>query len=237
MIVRPMLPSMIPGGSAPFSLSLAKWSQQSTNMMRYTTRYYTMRTGQSQSLSRIRKPQSSVMSIPRRSSSGGAHHAPRPPHPMLESEKAARNRKIASTPESVTATSTTRQIFGELGDKAEEDEKDVDVASNLRHELVRAYDIVIMNTMLTCLQEAVKETFSLSEAPREAFYIGLAGVFPYLATSLSTAYCAWEIKNEFGILLSRNSAEALLHVLEPLQIGYGAVVRNLKRNLREVYHI
>lgn len=56
----------------------------------------------------------------------------------------------------------------------------------------------------------------------------MAGVLPYLATSLSTVYCAWEIKHAaetgVGLLMSGNTAELLLHVLEPLQIGYGAVV-------------
>ena len=56
----------------------------------------------------------------------------------------------------------------------------------------------------------------------------MAGVLPYLATSLSTVYCAWEINHAAsmgsGILMSGHTAELLLHVLEPLQIGYGAVV-------------
>jgi len=60
--------------------------------------------------------------------------------------------------------------------------------------------------------------------------LGLAGVMPYLATSLSTVYCAWEINHASatgaGFLMSERSAELLLHILEPLQIGYGAVVRN-----------
>jgi hypothetical protein len=56
----------------------------------------------------------------------------------------------------------------------------------------------------------------------------MAGVLPYLATSLSTVYCAWEINHAAatgaGVFMSGRSAELLLHVLEPLQIGYGAVV-------------
>jgi len=61
--------------------------------------------------------------------------------------------------------------------------------------------------------------------------LGLAGVMPYLATSLSTVYCAWEINHAAatgsGLLMSERSAELLLHILEPLQIGYGAVVGNV----------
>ena len=56
----------------------------------------------------------------------------------------------------------------------------------------------------------------------------MAGVLPYLATSLSTVYLAWDINHAAmtgsGILLSGNTAELLLHILEPVQIGYGAVV-------------
>jgi hypothetical protein len=58
--------------------------------------------------------------------------------------------------------------------------------------------------------------------------LGMAGVLPYLGTSLSTVYCAWEITHAHntgsGFLMSEHTAEAALHVLEPLQVGYGAVV-------------
>lgn len=77
------------------------------------------------------------------------------------------------------------------------------------------------------MQQTIRETFNLSEVPREAYYIGLAGVLPYLATSLSTVACAYEINHSvagYGHLLSEQSAMTLLHFLEPLQVGYGAVV-------------
>jgi hypothetical protein len=68
----------------------------------------------------------------------------------------------------------------------------------------------------------------LTEVPREAYNIGLAGVLPYLATSVSTVYLAWDInyahEHGEGFLMSGRSAEALLHLIEPLQVGYGAVV-------------
>lgn len=58
--------------------------------------------------------------------------------------------------------------------------------------------------------------------------MGMAGVVPYAATSLSTVFCAYEINTAAttgsGILFSEKTAELLLHVIEPLQIGYGAVV-------------
>ncbi len=64
--------------------------------------------------------------------------------------------------------------------------------------------------------------------PRGALYVGMAGVLPYLATSLSTVYCAWEINHAHatgtGLLMSERTAELLLHVIEPIQVGWGAVV-------------
>lgn len=78
------------------------------------------------------------------------------------------------------------------------------------------------------MQNVIKDTFSLSAVPKEALYIGLAGVVPYLGTSLSTAYLAWEINNQAtlgsGYVLSGDTASLLLHIIEPVQVGYGAVV-------------
>lgn len=78
------------------------------------------------------------------------------------------------------------------------------------------------------MQRIIKETFAFREVPREAYIMGLAGVLPYLATSLSTLYLAWDINyaatNGSGFLVSDQTAELLLHIVEPVQIGYGAVV-------------
>jgi len=56
----------------------------------------------------------------------------------------------------------------------------------------------------------------------------MAGVLPYLATSLSTVYLSYDINHASasgtGLLLAPETAEALLHIIEPLQIGYGAVI-------------
>lgn len=64
--------------------------------------------------------------------------------------------------------------------------------------------------------------------PKEALTIGLAGVLPYMATSLSTVYLAYDINHAeahgSGLLIDPQTAEVLLHIIEPLQIGYGAVV-------------
>jgi len=78
------------------------------------------------------------------------------------------------------------------------------------------------------MQKTIQETFSLKDVPREAYNVGMAGVIPYMATSLSTVYCAWELNHAHatgsGFLMSDKTAELALHIIEPLQVGYGAVV-------------
>ena len=90
------------------------------------------------------------------------------------------------------------------------------------------------------LQKAFKETFALYDVPKEALNLGLAGVLPYLATSVSTLYLAWDINHASltgeGFLVSGPTAEALLHVIEPLQIGYGAVVSVTFDMLKKAEH-
>lgn len=82
------------------------------------------------------------------------------------------------------------------------------------------------------LQRVIKQTFSLQDVPKEALYIGLAGVIPYLATSLETVYLSFEVNRAAaageGLLFSGQSAELMLHMLEPIQIGYGAVVSAIR---------
>ena len=69
----------------------------------------------------------------------------------------------------------------------------------------------------------------MKEVPKEALYVGLAGVLPYLATSLTTVYLAFDINHAhehgLGFVLDPKTAEALLHIIEPIQLGYGASVR------------
>ena len=81
---------------------------------------------------------------------------------------------------------------------------------------------------LTKSQRTIKNVFALDEVPREAFLLGLAGLLPYAATSLTTVYLAWDINHADltgnGFLLSGATAQQLLDYIEPLQIGYGAVV-------------
>jgi hypothetical protein len=57
--------------------------------------------------------------------------------------------------------------------------------------------------------------------------MGLAGTLPYLATSLSTVYLSWELNHAnagYGFMFSEKNATYLLHLVEPLQIGYGASI-------------
>lgn len=84
------------------------------------------------------------------------------------------------------------------------------------------------------LQKVIKDTFSLEGTPKEALYLGMAGVIPYLATSLETVYLSYEINRATatgdGLIFSGQTAELMLHMLEPIQVGYGAVVSlNLSR--------
>ena len=83
--------------------------------------------------------------------------------------------------------------------------------------------------MLTlCAQRTVRDTFRLNDVPREVLYLGIAGLAPYVVTTASTLYLAWDLNyahiNGIGYLVNRETAEWMLHFLEPLQIGYGAVI-------------
>ncbi|KAI0966088.1 hypothetical protein F4678DRAFT_450768 [Xylaria arbuscula] len=80
--------------------------------------------------------------------------------------------------------------------------------------------------------ETVKETFSLSGAPSEPYRLGLAGTIPYLGTSISTVYLAWVLNTPWpapsqfanSIMISPETASQLMATLEPIQLGYGAVI-------------
>lgn len=62
--------------------------------------------------------------------------------------------------------------------------------------------------------------------------MGLAGTLPYLATSISTVYLSWNLNTEWPsssnfinhILINHDTAHHLLSVIEPIQLGYGAVI-------------
>ncbi|MCJ1391505.1 hypothetical protein MMC18_004369 [Xylographa bjoerkii] len=124
-------------------------------------------------------------------------------------EKDVAKTEIEPHPEDVSTLSSVRQVMHEEG--VEDKERDVDMLAGVKADL-----------------KTIKETFSMDEVPRQALVLGMAGVLPYLATSISTVYLAWDINHAAitgsGFLLSGQTAELLLHIIEPLQIGYGAVI-------------
>jgi hypothetical protein len=68
--------------------------------------------------------------------------------------------------------------------------------------------------------------------PRESYYLGLAGTVPYLATSLGNVYLSWVLNSEWpmssnvlnSLMITHEQARDWLGVIEPLQMGYGAVI-------------
>ncbi|RDI81503.1 hypothetical protein Vi05172_g8408 [Venturia inaequalis] len=129
------------------------------------------------------------------------------PDTKLE-EKIGRE-KIEAHPELVSTSSSTHALFSELGTK--EPEKETDMSAGIVADL-----------------KTIKDTFDLSDVPRKAYWLGLAGVLPYLATSVATIGVAQEMniahEQGMGYLFTAEQAEHLLHILEPLQVGYGAVI-------------
>lgn len=89
-----------------------------------------------------------------------------------------------------------------------------------------------MQESITDDLKVVQETFSLANAPKEPYWLGLAGTLPYLGTSVSTVYLAWALNatrpasSTFAnnLLISPETASHLLATLEPIQLGYGAVI-------------
>ncbi|KAI5304332.1 hypothetical protein KEM56_006617 [Ascosphaera pollenicola] len=74
----------------------------------------------------------------------------------------------------------------------------------------------------------IKQTFGFIGAPKDAVYLGLAGVLPYLATSAVTATLSYQtrlaIEQGHTSMFTPETVHDILDVLEPIQIGYGAVI-------------
>ncbi|KAI1636652.1 hypothetical protein F4809DRAFT_608407 [Biscogniauxia mediterranea] len=127
-----------------------------------------------------------------------------------EEDKKLAQRKLKVHPETVTTESTVRHVFESDGALPEKP-----ISEGVKADL-----------------EAVKDTFALSSVPKEPYYLGLAGTLPYLATSVSTVYLSWNLNTEWPstsnfvnhILMSHDTARQLLDTIEPLQLGYGAVI-------------
>lgn len=138
-------------------------------------------------------------------------------------------RKLEAHPETVSSDSSVRHVTNEFG--AEDPEPDVDMMAGIKSDFVSSHlSLQLLDIMLMSFvsQKTIIDTFSLKDVPREALYVGMAGVLPYLATSLSTVYLAFDIQHAAntgsGWLLSGDTAETLLHIIEPIQLGYGASV-------------
>ncbi|GIZ45734.1 hypothetical protein CKM354_000888800 [Cercospora kikuchii] len=142
----------------------------------------------------------------------GAASKDGPPMDKIDTkhEKELAKHVLEADPERVSMDSSVHPVFGEVAAPAEKKEEDKMMAG--------------VNQDI----QTIKDTFDMSEVPKPALYIGLAGVLPYVATSLSTVFCAYEIhaahESGSGLILSEKTAELMLHVLEPLQIGYGATI-------------
>ncbi|KAK0869053.1 hypothetical protein LTS02_003253 [Friedmanniomyces endolithicus] len=139
--------------------------------------------------------------------------------------------KLEAHPELVSAESSARPIMAETGDGADARgkaavpvEEDTDMMAGIRGDL-----------------QTIRDTFSLEDVPRQAYYVGMAGVLPYLATSLSTVYCAYEINSAHehgsGLFIDEKTAELALHVIEPIQVGYGAVHSTADRECGTIDHL
>jgi hypothetical protein len=69
----------------------------------------------------------------------------------------------------------------------------------------------------------------MKEVPKDLSLMGLMGLIPYVATSGTSLFLAWDLaraveRGTTPFLLSQQSAQNLLAVVEPIQLGYGAVL-------------
>ncbi|KUI68026.1 hypothetical protein VM1G_03083 [Cytospora mali] len=121
--------------------------------------------------------------------------------PDTDFEKEVAQKKLESHPEKVTSESSVRPSYE--GPELRPDDP---------------------NT-----SEGVKKDVSV---PPIAYKLGLAGTLPYLGTSLATVYLSWDMNAEWPsqsqflnhIMMSHENATHYLHLLEPIQIGYGAII-------------
>ncbi|KAI0099142.1 hypothetical protein GGR51DRAFT_402103 [Nemania sp. FL0031] len=127
-----------------------------------------------------------------------------------EEEKKIAQRKLTPHPESVTTGSSVRHLY-----EPSAPDKERPVGESVTDDL-----------------KTVRETFSLAGAPKEPYWLGLAGTLPYLGTSVSTVYLAWVLNTPWpasstfvnNLLISQETASKILATLEPIQLGYGAII-------------
>ncbi|KAI6777798.1 uncharacterized protein J7T54_003529 [Emericellopsis cladophorae] len=138
-----------------------------------------------------------------------------PPKPEIDydAERKVAQQKLEPDPESVSVDSTTRAKFDNLPEGG--GSANPSVNDGLRHDL-----------------GIVKDAFRLSKIPKESHILGLAGTVPYFATSLSTIYLGWNLSQTVpsgssfkdSIMINPETAQWLLNNIEPVQLGYGAVI-------------
>ncbi|KAK1834027.1 hypothetical protein QBC39DRAFT_278146 [Podospora conica] len=130
-----------------------------------------------------------------------------------EFEKKVAAQKLEARPDEVSVDSSVRHVIEES--QAPAPNADGDVLKDLKGDL-----------------HTFKEAFALDTVPRDPYMLGLAGTLPYLGTSIATVFLSWNLNTPWpttsntlnSILLSHDKASELLNMLEPIQIGYGAVL-------------
>ncbi|KAL7956617.1 hypothetical protein V8C34DRAFT_315505 [Trichoderma compactum] len=140
-----------------------------------------------------------------------SNQPPKPPSADEERDRLA-HQKLEPNPEGVSSTSSVRTVLEATGGATREPPG---VHSSLKHDI-----------------DVVKDTFRLDTIPRESHILGLAGTLPYLATSVSTVFLALNLNTDIPsgnrfynmIFMEHGTAQYLLDLIEPLQLGYGAVI-------------
>ncbi|KAH8766085.1 hypothetical protein F5883DRAFT_97176 [Diaporthe sp. PMI_573] len=126
-------------------------------------------------------------------------------------EKELAQKKLESHPEQVTEDSSTRASY----EGPQTRPSDPNTTEGVKQDLTR-----------------LKDALSLGQVPPISYQLGLAGTLPYLGTSLATTYLSWNLNTEWPsqsqfvnhFLMNHESANYYLHLLEPIQVGYGAVI-------------
>ncbi|GKU03978.1 unnamed protein product [Fusarium langsethiae] len=146
------------------------------------------------------------------SSKSDQENPPPPKQPIdYEAERKRGQELLQSDPGHVSSKSSTANTTGIRGPP----KGDESMGNELKHDI-----------------NIVKDTFTFTNVPRESRILGLAGTLPYLGTSLSTVFLAWNLNKDLPtgnsfydtIMVDHETVKYLLSVIEPLQLGYGAVI-------------
>ncbi|KAM6532535.1 hypothetical protein FSOLCH5_001959 [Fusarium solani] len=139
---------------------------------------------------------------------------PPPPYRTIdrEAERKRGQELLGSDPSKVSSQSSVRHV---LEEPQAPPTGEHDMAGELKHDI-----------------DIVKDTFRFKSVPRESHILGLAGTLPYMGTSLSTVFLAWDLNKQWPtgnafydtIFVDHETAKYLLSIIEPLQLAYGAVI-------------